>query len=50
MKIAIAGLATFVALPLLIIFGVHVTVSYLGPVFFFCWALPVSYCLLKSFQ
>ena len=49
MKYAIAGLATFVAMPLLIILGVHVTVSYLGPVFFFCWAVPVSYCLFRSF-
>ena len=49
MKIAIAGLATFVAMPLLIILGVHLTVSYLGPVYFFCWAVPVCYCLFRSF-
>ena len=49
MKVAITGLATFVALPLLIILGVHVTVSYLGIPFFFCWAVPVSYCLFRSF-
>ena len=49
MKIAIAGLATFVALTLLIILGVHVTVRYLGFPFFFCWAVPVCYCLFKSF-
>ena len=48
-KIAIAGLATFVALPLLIILGVHVTVSYLGIPFFFCWAVPFCYCVFRSF-
>ena len=49
MKIAIAGLAAFVAMPLLIILGVHGTVSYLGPVFFFCWAVPFCYCVFRSF-
>ena len=49
MKIAIAGLATFVAMPLLILLGIHLTTSYLGLAFFFCWAVPVCYCLFKSF-
>ena len=49
MKYAIAGLATFVAMPLLILLGVYVTVSYLGVPFFFCWAVPVCYCLFRSF-
>ena len=49
MKYAIAGLATFVAMPLLVMLGVQAVISFGGQVFFFCWAVPVCYCLFKGF-